>query len=210
MATYSDIRYAGIQPPEATTSAQVGTSVQQLIKTITVSSSTSTVSFVHGSSSVVFDSTYNSYLFKVIELHPDNDDGARLGFTGTTDGSNFAAITNNSNYVQVVKEESDGYEAIGYDQYYDIADGTGIIPIWHDIGNDNDQNASCELWIGNPSQTNFFKPFYSHSSCTQRADSVNNPRMSGVLQTTSAVTGIRFALNDGNIDSATFKLYGIK
>ena len=39
---------------------------------------------------------------------------------------------------------------LGYDQYYDIADGTGIIPIWHDIGNDNDQNASCELWIGNP------------------------------------------------------------
>ena len=42
------------------------------------------------------------------------------------------------------------------------------------------------------------------------SDSVNNPRMSGVLQTTSAVTGIRFALNTGNIDSATFKLYGIK
>ena len=210
MATYSDIRYSGITPPESTTSAQVGTSVQQLIKTITVSSSTSTVSFVHGSSSVVFDSTYKSYLFKIIELHPSNDSGARLGFTGTTDGSNFDAITNNSNYVQCVKEENDGYEALQYDGYYDIADSTGIIPLWHDIGNDNDQNASSELWIGNPSQTNFFKPFWSHSTCTQRADSINNPRMSGVLQTTSAVTGIRFALNDGNIDSATFKLYGIK
>tara|TARA_Y100000296_G_C5162262_1_gene252529 strand:+ start:641 stop:1270 length:630 start_codon:yes stop_codon:yes gene_type:complete len=209
MASYASIRY-NFDPPSATTSAQVGAGVLEHIKTTTISSSTGNVSFIHGTSDVVFDNTYHSYLFKIIELHPDNDDGARLGFTGTTDGSAFDGITNNSNYVQVVKEEGDGYEAVAYDQYYDIADGTGIIPIWHDIGNDNDQNATCELWIGNPSQTNFFKPFFSHSTCTQRAESVNNPRMSGVLQTTSAVTGVRFSLNTGNIDSATFKLYGIK
>ena len=53
-----------------------------------------------------------------------------------------------------------GGELCNGDKYYDIADGTGIIPILHDIGNDNDQNASCELWIGNPSQTDFFKPFF--------------------------------------------------
>ena len=44
----------------------------------------------------------------------------------------------------------------------------------------------------------------------QTADSNNNPRISGVLQTTSAVTGIKFSINDGNIDSAIFKMYGIK
>ena len=209
MAVYSDIRY-NFTPPESTTSAQVGTSVQQLIKTITVSSGTADVSFIHGSNDVVFDSTYKSYLFKVIEVHVSLDSGVKLGFQGTTDGSNFTSITNNSNYVQCVKEEGDGTETLAYDQYYDIANGTGIIPIWHDTGNDNDQNASAELWIGNPSQTSFFKPFWSHSSCTQRADSVNTPRMSGVLQTTSAVTGIKFSLSTGNIASAIIKLYGIE
>ena len=39
-----------------------------LIKTITASSS-STVSFVHGSSSVVLDNTYPIYLIKVINAH---------------------------------------------------------------------------------------------------------------------------------------------
>ena len=103
MATYSAIRY-NFDPPKATTSALVGTSVQKLIKTVTVSSDTGSVSFIHGSSDVVFNDTYRAYLFKIIQLHVDNDDGANLGFQGTTDGSNFAAITNNSNYVQCVKE----------------------------------------------------------------------------------------------------------
>ena len=209
MAVYSDIRY-NFTPPESTTSAQVGTSVQQLIKTITVSSGTADVSFIHGSNDVVFDSTYKSYLFKVIEVHVSLDSGVKLGFQGTTDGSNFTGITNNSNYVQCIKEEDDDYEALQYDQTYDIANDTYPIYMWHDTGNDNDQNSVSELWIGNPSQTSFFKPFWSHSSCAQRADSVNNPRMSGVLQTTSAVTGIKFSLSTGNIASAIIKLYGIE
>ena len=117
MASYSSIRY-NFDPPKATTSALVGTSVQKLIKTVTVSSSTSTVSFIHGSNDVVFDSTYKSYLFKVIEVHVSLDSGVKLGFQGTTDGSNFTGITNNSNYVQCVKEEDDGYEALQYDQNF--------------------------------------------------------------------------------------------
>ena len=40
-----------------------------LIKEITASSSAS-ISFVHGSSDVVLDSTYPIYLFKFINIHP--------------------------------------------------------------------------------------------------------------------------------------------
>jgi hypothetical protein len=41
-----------------------------LIKTLTASSSSSTLSFVDGSSSVVLDNTYPVYLFKFINIHP--------------------------------------------------------------------------------------------------------------------------------------------
>ena len=44
-----------------------------LIKTLTASTS-STLSFVHGSSNVVLDSTYPVYLFKFINIHPGTDD----------------------------------------------------------------------------------------------------------------------------------------
>jgi hypothetical protein len=43
-----------------------------LIKTLTASSS-STLSFVDGSSSVVLDNTYPVYMFKFINIHPQNN-----------------------------------------------------------------------------------------------------------------------------------------
>ena len=51
-----------------------------LIKTITVSSNTATVNFIHGSNSVVFDSTYPVYLLRVVNIHNDQDD-KNLGHT---------------------------------------------------------------------------------------------------------------------------------
>ena len=58
-------------------SASLGSMVH--IKTITASSS-GTVSFVHGSSSVVFNNTYPIYCIKGIQIHPSASD--ELGFNG--------------------------------------------------------------------------------------------------------------------------------
>jgi hypothetical protein len=59
-----------------------------LIKTLTASSS-STISFVHGSSDVVFDSTYPLYLFKFINIHPaSNDYHFQMNLTADS-GSNY-------------------------------------------------------------------------------------------------------------------------
>ena len=57
------------------------------IKKLTASSS-STLSFVNGSSSVVFDSTYKEYLFICKNIHP-SDDNAKFQFNMSTDGSNY-------------------------------------------------------------------------------------------------------------------------
>ena len=58
-----------------------------LIKTLTASSS-STLSFVDGSSSVVLDNTYPVYLLKFIDLHPASNN-SNMSFNGSTDsGSN--------------------------------------------------------------------------------------------------------------------------
>ncbi len=34
--------------------------------------------------------------------------------------------------------------------------------------------------------------------------------MSGYCNTSSAITGVRFAMSSGNIDTGIFKLYGVK
>ncbi len=65
MATYQDSRY-NIALPSGSGGALV------LIKTLTASSD-STLSFVHGTSDVVLDNTYRTYIFKCINIHPSCD-----------------------------------------------------------------------------------------------------------------------------------------
>ena len=66
-----------------------------LIKTLTASSD-STLSFVHGSSDVVLDSTYPIYLFKFINVHPSSTDvnGESFKFNFSIDsGSTALSVT---------------------------------------------------------------------------------------------------------------------
>jgi hypothetical protein len=67
-----------------------------LIKTLTASSS-ATLSFIHGSSDVVFDSTYPTYMFKYTSVHPATNDQPFL-FQGTTDGTNFNTTITSTNF----------------------------------------------------------------------------------------------------------------
>ena len=59
----------------------VATGAMTLIKTLTASSS-GTLSFVHGASSVIFDGTYKEYIFKCINMHAssDNSQGQEFEF----------------------------------------------------------------------------------------------------------------------------------
>ena len=75
MATYQNSRY-NIALPSGSGGAIVP------IKTLTASSS-ATLSFVDGSSDVVLDNTYRTYIFKFISIHPSAD--ANFTFQGTID-----------------------------------------------------------------------------------------------------------------------------
>ena len=65
MATYSSIRY-NFPVVAASTSSQIGTGAMKLIKSIDSDGSDATISFVNGSSSVVLDDTYKTYLTLLI------------------------------------------------------------------------------------------------------------------------------------------------
>ena len=77
MATYQNSRY-NIALPSGSGGAIT------LIKTLTASSS-ATLSFVDGSSDVVLDNTYRTYIFKFINIHGANN-GAQFQ-VGFRDGS---------------------------------------------------------------------------------------------------------------------------
>jgi len=66
----------------------VATGAMTLIKTLTASSS-STLDFVHGASSVVLDGTYKEYVFELINMHPGTDNVAFKVNFSINSGSNY-------------------------------------------------------------------------------------------------------------------------
>ena len=176
-----------------------------LIKTVTASSS-ATVSFIHGTSDVVFDSTYPIYLIKFINAHPGTDD-QNLQFRFTTDGTNFNVTTFSAPFGADHTEAGSGsmeYKA-GNDP-----DDNGEQSIGASTGADNDQASSGELYIFSPSSTTYVKHYLSRSSQARHSDAAQDFFTGGYANTSSAITGLRFKFQSGNIDTGTFKLYGIK
>ena len=97
-----------------------------LIKTLTASSS-STLSFVDGSSSVVLDGTYKEYIFKYINIHPSADWNNWFAFQASTNGgSNYNVTVTNTGF-RPYHNEADTQAAIGYLDSYDQAQSTDFI-----------------------------------------------------------------------------------
>lgn len=209
MATYSSIMYTET-PSAATIGSKFGLGSMKLIKDLSISSGTGTVSFVNGSASVVIDSTYKTYIFKLINIHPSAQNGARLvAFQASTDTGSSYGITATSTFVQNGHGETSGSTTTAYDQYYDVGGATDFIPLNKDVGADNDQASNAELWLFNPSNTSYMKQFISRSNAAERADSTNNPMVGGYFHTTSAIDAIQFKITADSIDAGNIKLYGI-
>ena len=98
------------------------TGAMTLIKTLTASSSAN-LSFVHGTSSVVLDSTYKEYVFKFIDIHPaTNSAGFRFNLSVDT-GGNYN-VTKTTTVIQSYQDESGSTTALQYDTGMDLAQST--------------------------------------------------------------------------------------
>ena len=201
------VKYNNNSLSSVTSAAGFPAGALTLIKTLTASSSAS-VSFIHGSSDVVFDSTYPIYMFKWINAHHATGD-KELCFQGTTDGSNFN-VTMTSTYLYAYQFESGSASALSYDTARDQGQETGFQNITLPVKTDNDASSSGEMFIFNPSSTTFVKHFISRSSSYGEDSYAGDTYVAGYFNTTSAITGIQFKAESGNLDSGTIKLYGIK
>jgi len=179
-----------------------------LIKTLTASSSAN-LSFVHGASDVVLNSTYPVYLFKFINIHPaTNDYHFMLNFS-IDSGSNYN-VTKTTTYFRARHKEDDNTAELGYSSGFDIAQGTGDVTIFDSVSTNNDASWSGEMYLFNPSSTTFVKHFISRIQGMSNSPLSNDVYSAGYANTTSAVNGVKFLVNSGNIDAGTIKLYGIK
>ena len=178
------------------------------IKTLTASSSAN-LSFVHGSASVVLDSTYPIYVFKLINIHPATNN-VQLMHNGSIDaGSNYNVAATTTTF-EGEGSESAANGTLGYITGHDHAQDTGGKKLTYNMGNDNDQSLSGELILFNPSSSTFMKHFLTKVSNYHQGDYEKNTYTGGYYNTTSDVDAIQFSMSSGNKDSGTIKLYGIK
>jgi len=173
-----------------------------LISTQTASSSAS-ISFTSG-----IDSTYDSYVFKFIDIHPQNNN-VHLTFNFSTDGGSNYNVSKTSTHFQARHREDDSSTDLSYQTPRDLANGTGYQDVMDDFFNDNDSSAVGTIHLFNPSSTTFVKHFIGNSNFMNSLSQTINTFYAGYCNTTSAINAVDFKMDSGNIDSGIIKMYGV-
>jgi len=185
-------------------SASLGSMVH--IKTVTASSSAD-VTFVHGTSSVVLDGTYPVYLFKLINPHPATT--GKLNVFFRDGGTNYDATCTGNNLSAYHSE--DGTATSLYAETDSDATQSATVPVIRNLGNDNDGSCAAIMYLFNPSSTTFTKQYLINTNYVYGSSyGCFSDRKGGYINTATAIDGVQFKMASGNIDSGTFKLYGIK
>jgi hypothetical protein len=176
------------------------------IKKLTASSS-STLSFVDGSSSVVLDNTYKEYIFTFKDIHPaTNSAYLTVGFRDG--GTDYDAVKTTTAFV-AEHNEAGNFSGLNYGSSWDLAQSTSPQPLAPAIGNQNDECCSGTLHLFNPSSTTFVKHFISNINQYHPDDFSQNWFVAGYCNTTTAIDAVQFKMSSGNIDAGDICLYGI-
>ena len=169
-------------------------------------SSSSTISFTSG-----IDSTYKEYIFHFVNIHPATN-STKFQFNLSSDSGSNYNVAKTTTFFVAYNAESESSSGLTYIDSLDIAQGTGVANIFYNVGNENDEAASGTLHLFEPSSTTFVKHFFSIFNVYNNSGSNGNSvqvNVAGCGNTTSAIDAVQFAMSSGNIDSGTFKLYGV-
>jgi hypothetical protein len=182
----------------------ISTGSMTLLQTQTASSS-STIDFTSN-----IDSTYDSYVFKFIDIHPSND-GAKFQYNFSTDGGSNYNVTKTETRFFAYHNESDTSAQLAYDTTSadQLAQSTDFGTLAHAVGNDDDGCVVGIFNLYNPSSTTFVKHFIINFQQHHSASGSYQHFKAGYGNTTSAINAVRFKMNSGTIDSGDIKLYGI-
>ena len=179
------------------------------IKTLTASSS-STLSFVDGASSVVLDGTYKEYIFKFYDIHPSNA-STRFQFNGSIDGGSNYNVTKTTSMFIAGHLEADTDTTLTYQSGDDHAQSTAFQDL-AGFGDANDDADSClagTLHIFDIANTTFVKHFIARTIYMTTGPYPVDTYTAGYFNTTSALDAFQFKFTSNNIDAGTIKLYGV-
>ena len=162
------------------------------------------------------DGTYNEYLFTIVNFKPVTDEKS-LCFQVDTGTATTYGQTITSTAFSAGHSQSGGWSALGYEAARDQAQGTALQIISYS-GESNtyaDMTVSGELKLYAPNDGTYVKHFVGNTNVKYTNDNTDaqtyciNLYTAGYVNTTTALTRVRFASESGNIFTGTFTLYGV-
>ena len=172
----------------------------KLIKTVTISSATAYADFIHGSSDVVFDSTYKRYkvIISNFNLSAVNVWGIRWMESGS--------VVSSSDYIVA------GHGIEDSNSQFTTSNSSGM-----DYGrlgtrntaNNSVQNEVIEILLDDPTLSRYKTAICSNGGMTGNGVA-GVYQCVAVLKRTQTANGFRIMPSAGNIDTAIISLYGLK
>ena len=181
--------------------------IPTLIKTLTADGD-STLSFVDGTSGVVFDSTYDEYMFVFTDINPATDAAQFTFQVNATDGADYNDSNITSTTFRAVHRESETTPELAYVPDYDQAEAAGFQSLTEDIGNGADESCAGELHLFSPSSTTYVKHFYGRTNSYQPNNMTIDFFVAGYINDTTAIDEIQFKMDSGDFDGV-IQMYGI-
>ena len=180
-----------------------------LLSTQTASSS-ATISFVNGASSVVLDNTYKEYRFYFNNIHPATG-AAKFRIIGSTDTGSSYGVATTTTMFEALHNEAGADGTVRYEDGDDAAQSTSAINISTGVGSDADECLSGYISLFEPSSTTFVKHFISTMQFVNNSGTPysKNNFTAGYINTTSAVDAIQFSFSSGNIDAGVIQMFGV-
>tara|TARA_Y100000310_G_scaffold91806_1_gene89267 strand:+ start:154 stop:705 length:552 start_codon:yes stop_codon:yes gene_type:complete len=180
--------------------------IPTLIKTLTASNDAS-LSFVDGTSDVVFDSTYDEYMFVFYDIGPgSNGVGFTFQFNAASGSGYNETIT--STAFRAYHTEGGASGAVAYRTGDDQAQGTAFQMTEASIGNGADESLAGILHVFSPSSTTYVTHFHARTMSYRSNDAVGENYTAGYVNATAAVDEIQFKMDAGNFDGV-IQMYGI-
>ena len=183
-----------------------------LLKTLTANNS-GTLAFVHGSGGVDL-TAYDEYVFKCISIHPV-DDNCSFGMDIDTGANGNYNAQKTSTFERTYIHANNSDTGVEMTASFDLENSSARQVLYNYGANENSDNLCGEMNLFKPSSTTYKKNFQSIFTGTDSENGGANGGynhchfMSGYANTTTAISGVRFYFDSGNIQSGIIKLYGL-
>ena len=154
-------------------------------------------------------STYDSYEFHFVNMHPSADSKKMRMIASADSGSSYGIATTTTVF-SAYHSEGDAGGTLEYNTSTDAEESTSEVIIGDSTGNDDDQSCSGIMTLYAPSSGTYVKHFTTNLHQSSGSNFANSTFVAGYINTASAIDAIQFSFDVGNIDAGTIKMYGVK